>query len=166
MNSNDKGLKAFIPNETIYPPGTNANHVFDQFLSDPDAPWFTQGEDSLQTMTMCARGSFELSRLPEDFQNTISPVRDTVLGVARSVSSACKKEFDVKIRVNTPKSTTVYIDVPKTVKKGFFRSETIIEKEERTEIAIVPEELFFRGWLLEHFERRETYSNEYLAWYH
>jgi hypothetical protein len=73
--------------------------------------------------------------------------------LAREVASKSNKPINITLKLERIEERIVTVDVPRVVKTGLFKKETVIEQETKTERHVREEEL--DGWILESFSREE-----------
>lgn len=149
--------------------GTNGENIFTQSVQDPDTSWFTQANAPYITFADISQSVFSDYKtlgLPADVLETISATEAALSECARETAANCKKTFDVSALVTEEEEVITYEDVPKVVKAGLFKKEIRYERVERKTMKSVTKEVYFKGWLLEHFYRKSEsqYITEYMNW--
>ncbi len=128
---------------------------------DPTTSFITQSPDSLTTCTNAGKSLFSpeaLASEDESLASQMGSLRDICIHNATYAAERCTKPYNVSIMTSAREMKTVYFNVPKTVRKGLFRTETVVEKVAQPQSVLVKKKVLFQGWLLEHFERNELYS--------
>lgn len=127
-----------------------------EMMNEDDALWCFQDSKALMDMQPFGRKEFIKALNAPKFEfiaskgNELSEYSYKVAEVCREIS----KPFDVMIEYPEITERQVYIDVPKTVKTGLFKKETIYEKQIKKEPVISNHSLTFAGWRLDRFWRK------------
>lgn len=149
--------------------GTNGESIFIESIQDPDTSWFTQANAPITKFADFSQsvfGDYKALGLSAEVLNTISETMDTLSACARETAAKCKRAFNVSALITEEEEVITYEDVPKVVKTGLFKKETRYERVERKTMKSVTKEVYFKGWLLEHFYRKSEsqYVTEYMNW--
>ena len=168
---NECGVVDEQMNTTSYAPGSlndwrqkQGPSVWLEWLGDNEMSWATQCNTALWDIINSGFRAVKPS-LDEDGEvfRKMRDIYKSVLKLSHRVAENCNKPFNVSIIGKVSNIRTVYVDVPYEVKVGLFKKETRYRKEPKTETFFENKQIFFNGWLLEHFERVEE-DNDKMCW--
>jgi hypothetical protein len=117
--------------------------------------YFTQTSYSLERLMAGSRESLKIENMGYD-ANIKAHVTEKNAEIAKLALEAAKrnKPISVTLHLEHVEERTVTVDVPRIIKTGLFKKETVIEKETKTESYVREESL--DGWILERFSRKES----------
>lgn len=135
--------------------------AWDKLMGEDDTYyWGTQMIDSLERMIPYGRMRI-LELFDESDKQTggsIAKVYDKAFEAAREKAQTVTQPFNMSVTYEKITKKETYIEVPREVRKGFFRKETIYEKKKQVESFREPIMVKFNGWRLMHFERQYIWN--------
>ncbi|MBQ7653811.1 MAG: hypothetical protein IJS17_01920 [Clostridia bacterium] len=126
-----------------------------EMMKDNDATWCFQDRKPILEMQLFGRKQFREALDKPDY--AILREKNLELAeIAKQTAETCinlGKPFDVVISYPQKRTKSIYIEVPKTVRKGLFQKKTIYEKQEMEQSEVFSEQVLFEGWTLDSFYR-------------
>lgn len=118
-----------------------------EMMKENDAAWCFQDREPILEMQPFGRKQFREALVKPKY--AILKQKDIELSaIAKQTAESCinlEKPFDVVIQYPQKETKSVYIEVPRTVKKGLFKTETIYEKQQKEQNEVTSENLLFEG---------------------
>lgn len=131
---------------------------WDAMIGETDAAWCLQDQSPLMEMIPFGRMRLNLMR-NRDNQASGGAI-DTITLLIKTKSEQVTNKlldsrtaFDMMINYPVLEAKETYIDVPRTIKKGLFKRETIYEIQKQIAYSYSENSILFDGWRVAHFER-------------
>lgn len=94
----------------------------------------------------------------QEHEDSLGTVYSRVFEAAREKASTITQPFDMAVTYEEQVKKESYIEIPREIKKGLFRKETIYEKKKQVDTSYKPITVKFNGWKLAHFEKQYIWN--------
>ncbi|WP_300898380.1 hypothetical protein [uncultured Acetatifactor sp.] len=134
-------------------------NTWDGMIEDQNAFWSIQTKDALQELIPYGRMRFwELAERPDHDNHNIKTCYDNIYKLAKEKAATITQDFDMAAIYQEQVKKETYIEIPREVKRGLFRKETIYEKQKEVKTSYKTIREKFNGWNLAHFEKQYIWN--------
>lgn len=135
--------------------------AWDKMMAEPDAMWCTQSTGSLNRMIPYGRMRIleHFDEVDKKTNGALTKISNEINVVAKEKAQSITRDFDMSVIYQELVKKETFIEVPREVKKGLFRKETVIEKVKKETFAYQPKTVKFSGWKIAHFEKQYRFND-------